>query len=134
MSERKAMIRKKIKKTFGIIGMVIGGIALALLCTFGIMWLWNWLMPMLFGLTTITYWQGLGLAVLGRLLMGGFGGGGGGGRHKDCDDECHPVRAEFKKEFKKEFDKEFDKTYDEWWENQGKESYEAYSKDNCCDE
>ena len=28
------------------------------------MWLWNWLMPDLFGLQTIGYWQALGLMVL----------------------------------------------------------------------
>jgi hypothetical protein len=42
-----------------------------------VMALWNWLLPALFGLTTITFWQGLGLFVLGRLLFGGmrlFGG------------------------------------------------------------
>ncbi len=45
-----------------------------------VMHLWNWLMPALFGLRTITFWQGLGLLVLARILVGGVGGGGGG-RH-----------------------------------------------------
>jgi Ca2+/H+ antiporter, TMEM165/GDT1 family len=36
--------------------------------------LWNWLMPSLFGLHTITYWQALGLLVLSRILLGGFRG------------------------------------------------------------
>jgi hypothetical protein len=34
--------------------------------------LWNWLMPPIFGLRTITYWQALGLLVLSKLLLGGF--------------------------------------------------------------
>jgi hypothetical protein len=38
--------------------------------------LWNWLLPGLFGLATITFWQGLGLFVLGKLLFGGFRGFG----------------------------------------------------------
>lgn len=37
-------------------------------------WLWNWLMPALFGLGTISFWQALGLFVLGKLLFGGFRG------------------------------------------------------------
>lgn len=34
--------------------------------------LWNYLMPGLFGLHAITFWQAVGLMVLGRLLFGGF--------------------------------------------------------------
>jgi hypothetical protein len=41
--------------------------------------LWNFLMPGLFGLRTITFWQAVGLMVLGRLLFGGFGPRFGGG-------------------------------------------------------
>ena len=33
---------------------------------FIIMHLWNWLMPGIFGLHTITYWQGLGLLILAQ--------------------------------------------------------------------
>jgi hypothetical protein len=42
--------------------------------------LWNWLMPTLFGLGRITFWQALGLFVLGRILFGGFHGFHGGHR------------------------------------------------------
>jgi hypothetical protein len=33
--------------------------------------LWNWLMPMIFNLRTVTYWQAVGLVVLGHALFGG---------------------------------------------------------------
>jgi hypothetical protein len=36
--------------------------------------LWNWLMPGLFGLHLITFWQAIGLLFLGKLLFGGFRG------------------------------------------------------------
>ncbi len=36
-------------------------------------WLWNWLLPPLFGWRTITFWQALGLLALCRILFGGFG-------------------------------------------------------------
>ena len=42
-----------------------------------VMLLWNWLMPAIFGLSVITFWQSLGLIVLCRLLLGGFGKAGG---------------------------------------------------------
>jgi len=51
------------------------------------MHLWNWLMPALFGLKLITFWQALGLAILFRFLFGGFGGHGNHGphgRHHKC--------------------------------------------------
>ncbi len=35
--------------------------------------LWNWLLPSLFGLRQITFWQALGLLALCRILFGGFG-------------------------------------------------------------
>ena len=35
--------------------------------------LWNWLAPSLFGLRQITFWQGLGILALCRILFGGFG-------------------------------------------------------------
>jgi hypothetical protein len=40
--------------------------------------LWNWLVPPLFGLPLISFWQALALLVLCRILFGGFGRGGGG--------------------------------------------------------
>lgn len=45
------------------------------------MLLWNWLMPDIFGLKMITYWQAFGLLVLSKLIFGTFGKGGGGGCH-----------------------------------------------------
>jgi len=42
--------------------------------------LWNWLMPSLFGLHSITFVQALGLLILGKILFGGFHRGGGRGR------------------------------------------------------
>ena len=47
---------------------------------YAVLYLWNWLMPMLFGLPAITFWQGWGLMVLSWILLGGFRGLGGHGR------------------------------------------------------
>src|SRR5579871_6833726 len=50
-----------------------------------VMHLWNWLMPTLFGLKLITFWQAIGLLILARILVGGLGGGSGSGpkaRHR----------------------------------------------------
>jgi len=42
--------------------------------SFVVMWLWNWLMPVLFGLHAISFWQALGILVLSKILFGGFHG------------------------------------------------------------
>jgi hypothetical protein len=50
---------------------------------FVIKYLWNWLMPGVFGLHAITYWQAVGLFVLSKILLGGFHRNGGGrGRNR----------------------------------------------------
>jgi hypothetical protein len=41
--------------------------------------LWNWLMPGVFGLHPITFWQAVGLLALSWILVGRFGGFGYGG-------------------------------------------------------
>jgi hypothetical protein len=51
-------------------------ILFAALFTFVIMRLWNWLMPPLFGLHAITFWQALGLFILSKILFGSFRGAG----------------------------------------------------------
>ena len=51
------------------------------LVSFLFMNLWNWLMPALFGLRIITFWQALGLLILCKILFGGFRGRYGRGGH-----------------------------------------------------
>jgi hypothetical protein len=47
---------------------VLGGLG------FVVMGLWNWLMPSLFGLKLISYWQAMGLLILSKILFGGLRG------------------------------------------------------------
>ena len=44
------------------------------------MLLWNWLMPDIFGLKRLTYWQAWGLLILCHILFKGFGSGHSSGR------------------------------------------------------
>jgi len=41
---------------------------------FVVMYLWNWLVPDLFGGHTIGYWQAWGIIILSKILFGGFSG------------------------------------------------------------
>jgi hypothetical protein len=63
------------RKLFWIVPAAILGIALFVFIGGEIvMRLWNWLLPGLFGWRQITFWQGLGILALCRILFGGFGG------------------------------------------------------------
>lgn len=113
---------------------VVGGIIIgtfvaalfALVIGVLIMVLWNWLMPELFGLGVITYWQGFGIALLARLLFGGLG-------HKDHhekNDHMHPPKHKYVKHMHRGSMKNgwFDDVYEKWWEDEGAERFEEYMK------
>lgn len=55
-------------------------IVAAIVFGFVTMNLWNWLMPAIFGMKLITFWQALGLVLLSKILFGGFHRHGGGRR------------------------------------------------------
>jgi hypothetical protein len=56
---------------FGVLGIGVVGTA--------VMLLWNALLPALFGLPMIGFWQALGVLVLSRILVGGLRGRGSHG-------------------------------------------------------
>ena len=101
-----------------------GAVLLGLLFGNVIMWLWNWLMPKLFGLGTIGFWEALGLFALMRLLIG-FGGSGrsddGDSRKQKKNKHKHSCSEE------KEDEKSW-KYYDAWWEEDGKAAFRAYTE------
>jgi hypothetical protein len=105
---------------------VIGAAALGVLFGLIIMWLWNWLMPMLFGLKTITYWEGVGIFILAKILFGSIGSSGGESK-KSKDKKERRIHVKIGKDEKAEAGDE--ERYDEWWETEGKKAFEEYAKD-----
>ena len=51
---------------------LVGMVALVALGGFVVQLLWNWLLPPLFGWRELTFWQGVALLALCRILFGGF--------------------------------------------------------------
>lgn len=102
----------------GLIAAVLMGIIFGL----AIMYLWNWLMPSLFNLKEITYWQGIGIFVLARIIFG-FGGGGSSQEAGKKSKKTEFVREEAKAPYSKWQQWEY---YDEWWEQEGKNSFDEY--------
>jgi hypothetical protein len=103
-----------------IAGMVLGGLTLAVLLAVGLGWLvqylWNNVLAALFQLPAITYWQAVGLFLLGKLLFGGVGHGvhHGPKRHFErwhrCDEDVFREHGKFH----------------EFWESEGKAAFKAY--------
>lgn len=109
------------KSPIKVVGTVLVGmiliIGLAILFGYTIMWLWNWLMPAIFNLPTLTFWQATGLFVLCKALLGGIGGGA-----------CCSKKSS-KKQCKKDFSKW--RFYEEFWNDEGEACYEQYIEKKC---
>lgn len=57
------------EKVLVLIGLILVLIVLVIIEGWVVALLWNWLMPTIFGLTTITTWQGVGILVLCNTLF-----------------------------------------------------------------
>lgn len=106
-----------------IVGMVLFGIVavtgLAILFGYILMSLWNWLMPELFDLPMITYWQAVGMFILAKLLFG-FGGGSGSSSSKKSEYRDMKCKEKKKNDFSKW------EHYDEFWKEEGENAYQNY--------
>jgi hypothetical protein len=103
---------------------IFAGLLFALLFGLLVMWLWNWLVPPVFGLGTIHYAQAVGLIVLARILFGIRGLRPGiAARHwhdrwgwsGPCSGEAAPNGGIADWRF-----------YDAWWEEEGREAFRKY--------
>lgn len=56
-----------------VLGAILGALLIAFLGSFliaiPVLYLWNWIMPEIFGLIVITYWQAWGITLLSGLLL-----------------------------------------------------------------
>ncbi len=109
------------KQAFKIFAMVVIFLILFSLAVYVLMRLWNWLLPDLFGVGMINYWQALGIMVLAKLLFG-FGGSGKSkskSSHKEkfkSNRKCGSLRRDFDEW----------KHYDNFWKEEGESAYKAY--------
>ena len=122
----------KIGRVFGWTFMGIVFISLfALVFGFVVKWLWNALMPAVFGLGVITFWQAVALVILAKLLFGSFGGHPNSKRKFRPDDgqgcDWHPPWNRFGGKRESMGDRFRDwKYYHRFWEDEGKEAFNAY--------
>ncbi len=89
---------------------------------FAVMSLWNWLIPSIFGLVSITWLQALGLLLLSKILFGGFrgvggwGGGYGGNRHQFWKQKMAARMANMTDEEKEHFRAKMQNRWGKWAE------------------
>ena len=104
------------------------------LVTYLVMSLWNWLMPVIFGLTAISFWQALGLLILSKILFGWSWGKGhkkGWGRHNRSGWK-HRMKEEWKQmspEEKEAFKKRMSKRCGHGWDEVAESSRDIHHED-----
>jgi hypothetical protein len=121
------------RKILRIIGMVFAGVIFAVLfaLVFGFLvkWLWNVLMPELFGVPQITYWQAFGVVVLAKLLFGTFGSRFHGhdhwSRHPGPFDKWHDRFHGLEDGPWSKRSRNW-KTYRRYWQEEGRAAFETY--------
>ena len=55
-----------------VVAVILIAAVASLIVAFPFRWWWNWLMPNIFGLPEITYWEAWGLSVFLGILFGGM--------------------------------------------------------------
>jgi len=123
-------------KALRIVGLTFAGVGFAVLFAFlfglVVKVLWNWLMPALFGLGTITFWQAFGIVLLAKLLFGGFA-------HSHRNHDSHFDRRfqdRFKRFVRAEDAKEEEASvpgngpkwshFRKYWQDEGRAAFESY--------
>jgi|LSQX01.1.fsa_nt_gb hypothetical protein len=145
--------KETVKSVLKVIGMVLLVVIIGGAAGFVIKSIWNWLMPSIFNLGRITYWQGIGLFALIRILFGGINTDNSKSTtyeesnrrdkilkqkiqnkmQKDDNEDYtneHTEETEESdsKEQNREDNIEQEKLYEEWWIQEGEAKFDEYIK------
>ncbi len=117
----KGKVERTVKKAVRVFFYVLAAFAFIMLFAYIFMRLWNWLMPDIFALQQLTYWQALGILIMAKLLFGGFDRGPKkpNGKHRN-----ERKRNRWGKRCNSEYGKW--EMYDRFWAEEGQKAYEAY--------
>jgi hypothetical protein len=131
--KRKPFSNEIISRVTHIIGWVIIGLGFVGLfaLVFGavVKWVWNMLMPAVFGLSEITFWQAFGIVILAKLLFGGFSPHRHDRSHQDYRlhhdwhfpwNRFRDQRQDLKSHYRNW------KYYHRFWHDEGEAAFEAY--------
>lgn len=79
-----------------------------------VMLLWNAILPSVIHVSTINFWQALGILVLSKILFGGFKGGWGGRRGYQWKDEMKKKISNMTPEEKEKFEQHWKNRCSRW--------------------
>ncbi|HTP57626.1 MAG TPA: hypothetical protein VMM82_01845 [Spirochaetia bacterium] len=115
-----------------IVAAVLAGVVFAAIfaLVFGwlVMILWNWIMPPIFHLGQIGYWQGFGILLLAKIIFGAMGSRGPGGRGPWRSNPWHgnPFRKESWHRGDWPGDREWWRYAHDFWQEEGKEAFARF--------
>jgi hypothetical protein len=104
---------------------VVGAALFALAFGWFVMLLWNWLMPAIFGLGTIGYWQAFGIVILAKLIFGSLGGGHRGPRGRSHRHGM-PGRECADRGWKEEWGGDRWRYWRDYWKEEGSEAFDRF--------
>lgn len=115
-----------VTKTKRILVQISLGLILSVLFGLGfgffVMLLWNGLLPDIWGWKEITYWQGVGLVILTRLLFGSHG------YHKAANHRQDGVHSQLSQQKAADVASKGDTYYEQWWKEEGEAVLEKHTK------
>ncbi len=113
----------KAPKIIGYVLLGVAGVAvLAVIFGIFVKLLWNALMPEIFGLPAITYWQAVGLAVLAHVFFGSD-------HSHHYERSIHMRKKNNTPESERSpFHLEMEKDYEEFWREEGRESFKSWMR------
>jgi len=118
----ESKVEHYVKKAVKVFVFAIFIIGLFFLACYILMRLWNWLMPDLFDLISITYMQAVGLMIIAKLIFG-FGGGGSSSKNNGTSKKWKKRKCGTLKK-----DLEDWKQYDRFWKEEGEAAFKNYVK------
>jgi hypothetical protein len=128
----KSVSKPTRRSIFHIAGHVIVGVAFAvafaLVFALFVQFIWNGVMPDIFGFKRITFWQAFGIIILAKLLFGGFGHHSHDRWKKDRNSRsCYRSWDRWKEEESPPSWHSKDwQDYKKYWKEKGKASFESY--------
>ncbi len=117
-------------KAIKVVGLVLLGLigvtVLAIIFGIFVKFLWNALLPEIFGLPEIGYWQAVGMVVLAHIF---FGAHNGPPHYERAGKKKKSVPAEGAEKYSLSREMELD--YADFWREEGREAFKAWmAKDN----
>lgn len=122
LNETKSCPAAKVARVAALVVLgIVAATVLAIVFGLVIQWLWNELMPPIFGLPEVSYWQAVGLVVLAHILFGHHNHSHNGSKMSRKASICGGTKESVKEE-DETFIRDWD-SFREFWKDHGREAF-----------